>query len=120
MTFIPWNIATLAGVFVGGAIPDPTQFGLGVVFPAAMAGLAVALASGRREVAAAIAGAVLGVGISLAWDPAIGIIAGGLVGPLVAMALPGPPMVDRYPADPFPLGVPPERPGRLVDPDTGR
>jgi len=119
-TFVPWNLATLAGVFVGGAIPDPTQYGLGVVFPAAMAGLAVALASGRREIAAAIVGAILGVAISLAWDPAIGIIAGGLVGPLVAMALPGPPMLERYPADPFPLGVQPDRPGRLVEHDGDR
>ena len=39
--FIPWNLATLAGVLLGGAIPDPARFGLDVVFPAAMAGLAV-------------------------------------------------------------------------------
>jgi len=96
-TFIPWNLATIAGVFVGGAIPDPSRFGLGVVFPAAMAGLAVGLATGRREIVAAVVGAVLGVAISLAWDPAIGIIAGGLGGPLVALALPGTPMRVRLP-----------------------
>jgi 4-azaleucine resistance transporter AzlC len=112
-TFIPWNLATIAGVLVGGAIPDPSRFGLGVVFPAAMAGLAVGLASGRREIVAAIVGAVLGVAISLAWDPAIGIIAGGLGGPLVALALPGPPMQERYPGDPVPLGV--AHPERLID-----
>ena len=55
-TFIPWNLATLAGVVVGGAIPDPSQFGLDIVFPAAMAGLAVALVAGRREIVAAIVG----------------------------------------------------------------
>jgi predicted branched-subunit amino acid permease len=112
-TFIPWNLATIAGVLVGGAIPDPSRFGLGVVFPAAMAGLAVGLASGRREIVAAIVGAVLGVATSLAWDPAIGIIAGGLGGPLVALALPGPPMQERYPGDPVPLGV--AHPERLID-----
>jgi len=96
-TFIPWNLATIAGVFVGGAIPDPSRFGLGVVFPAAMAGLAVGLATGRREIVAAVVGAVLGVALSLAWDPAIGIIAGGLGGPLVALALPGAPMRVRLP-----------------------
>ena len=31
--FIPWNLASLAGVLVGGAIPDPRQFGLDVIFP---------------------------------------------------------------------------------------
>ena len=112
-TLIPWNIATIAGVLVGGAIPDPSRFGLGVVFPAAMAGLAVGLATGRREIVAAIVGAVLGVGISLAWDPAIGIIAGGLGGPLVALALPGAPMRERYPGDPVPLGS--AHPERAID-----
>jgi hypothetical protein len=31
---------------------------------------------------------VVGVAISLAWDPAAGIVAGGLIGPLVGMAVP--------------------------------
>ena len=63
--FIPWNLATLAGVLLGGAIPDPSRFGLDIVFPAAMAGLAVGLATGRREVVAAGAGAAIGVVLSL-------------------------------------------------------
>jgi predicted branched-subunit amino acid permease len=86
--FIPWNLATLAGVLAGGAIPDPTVLGLDVVFPAAMAGLAVGLMTGRREIIAAAAGAVIGVVLSLALGPAIGIIAGGLAGPLAGMAVP--------------------------------
>lgn len=86
-TFIPWNVATLIGVTIGGSIPDPARFGLDVIFPAAMGGLAVGLITGRRELVAAIAGAVLGVGIGLAWDPAAGIIAGGVIGPLVGMAV---------------------------------
>jgi 4-azaleucine resistance transporter AzlC len=87
--FIPWNLATLAGVLLGGAIPDPSRFGLDVVFPAAMAGLAVGLSTGRREIIAAGAGAAIGVVLSLLIGPAVGIVAGGLLGPLVAMALPG-------------------------------
>lgn len=87
-TFIPWNAATIAGVLLGGAIPDPSRFGLDVVFPAAMAGLAAGLATGRREVAAALSGAVIAIAVSLAWDPAAGIVAGGLVGPLVGMTVP--------------------------------
>ncbi len=86
-TFIPWNIATLVGVTIGGSIPNPTAFGLDVIFPAAMGGLAVGLITGRRELVAAIAGAVLGVGIGLSWDPAAGIIAGGVIGPLIGMAI---------------------------------
>lgn len=85
-TFIPWNIATLVGVTIGGSIPDPAQFGLDVIFPAAMGGLAVGLVTGRRELVAALAGAVIGVAVGLAWDPAAGILAGGIFGPLLGMA----------------------------------
>ncbi len=86
--FIPWNLATIAGGLLGGAIPDPTALGLDVVFPAAMAGLAVGLVTGRRELVAAGAGASIGVALSLAFGSAAGILAGGLIGPLVGMAIP--------------------------------
>jgi 4-azaleucine resistance transporter AzlC len=87
-TFIPWNLATLAGVTIGAQIPDPARFGLDVVFPAAMIGLAVGLITGRREVVAALGGAVLGVSVSLLAGPGVGVIVGGLGGPLLGMAVP--------------------------------
>jgi 4-azaleucine resistance transporter AzlC len=87
-TFIPWNLATLAGATLGGQIPDPARFGLDVVFPAAMIGLAVGLVTGRREIVAALGGAALAVVVSLLAGPGIGIIIGGLGGPLLGMALP--------------------------------
>ena len=87
-TFIPWNLATLAGVLIGGQIPDPSRYGLDVIFPAAMAGLAVGLVTGRPELVAAISGAVIGVAVGLAWDPAGGIMAGGLLGPLLGLLTP--------------------------------
>ena len=87
-TFIPWNLATLAGLTLGGGIADPRQFGLDVIFPAAMGGLGVGLITGRRELVAAIVGGVTAVAISLAWDPAAGVVAGGLLGPLVGVFAP--------------------------------
>jgi 4-azaleucine resistance transporter AzlC len=87
-TFIPWNVATFAGVTLGAQIPDPTRFGLDVVFPAAMIGLAVGLVTGRRELVAALGGASLGMVVSLAAGPGIGVIVGGLGGPLLGMAVP--------------------------------
>lgn len=87
-TFIPWNLATLAGVTLGAQIPDPARFGLDVVFPAAMIGLAVGLIAGRREVVAALGGAILGVLFSLMAGPGVGVIVGGLGGPLLGMAVP--------------------------------
>jgi 4-azaleucine resistance transporter AzlC len=88
--FIPWNLATIGGYLLGAGIPDPTALGLDIVFPAAMAGLAVGLMTGRREVTAAGAGAAIGVVASLALGPSVGIVVGGLVGPLVGMAMPVP------------------------------
>ncbi len=86
--FIPWNVSTIAGSLLGSAIPDPATFGLDVVFPASMAGLALGLMIGRREAVAAGAGAAIGVGLSLVAGTQVGIVAGGLAGPLVAMAIP--------------------------------
>jgi 4-azaleucine resistance transporter AzlC len=90
--FVPWNVATIVGAAVGSAIPDPSRLGLDVIFPAAMAGLALGLVTGRRDAAAAVAAAIVAVAVSLASDAAAGVIAGGLLGPAVAMLLPlGPP-----------------------------
>lgn len=88
VTFIPWNLASLAGVLVGGSIPEPEQFGIDVIFPAAMVGLAVGLMSGRREIVAAVAGAAVGVVVALVAGAAIGIIAGGLIGPAIGLLVP--------------------------------
>ena len=87
-TLIPWNLATFAGVMLGDAIVEPERFGIDVIFPAAMAGLAVGLISGRRELVAALAGASIGVATSILVSPTIGVIAGGLLGPLVGLAVP--------------------------------
>jgi hypothetical protein len=69
-----------------------------------MAGLAVGLVTGRRELVAAIVGAVVAVGLSLAWDPAAGIVVGGLVGPLVALVAPLPQRPGAEPQSIVPLG----------------
>ena len=103
--FIPWNLATIAGYQLGAAIPDPSALGLDVVFPAAMAGLAVGLMTGRREIVAAGAGAAIGLIASLLLGPSVGIVVGALVGPLVGMAVPlraG--HTELHPETPVPLG----------------
>jgi 4-azaleucine resistance transporter AzlC len=87
-TFIPWNLATLAGVVLGGQIPDPNRFGIDIIFPAAMMGLAVGLVTGRRELVAAVVGGGMGVLSALLISPAVGIIVGGLVGPAVGLLVP--------------------------------
>jgi len=88
-------------VLLGGQIVDPGQFGLDVVFPAAMIGLAVGLMSGRREVVAAATGAVVGVIVALLTSGAIGIAVGGIVGPFAGLLVP-----SRASHETAPLGTP--------------
>jgi 4-azaleucine resistance transporter AzlC len=87
-TLIPWTLATLAGVLLGGQIPDPSRFGIDIIFPSAMIGLAVGLLTGRRELVAAAVGAGVGVVVALLSSPAVGIIVGGLVGPAAGLLVP--------------------------------
>jgi 4-azaleucine resistance transporter AzlC len=118
-TFIPWNLATLAGVLLGAQIPEPARFGIDVIFPAAMIGLAVGLITGRRELVAAIVGGAIAVLVALASSPAIGIVAGGVIGPAVGLLVPG-----AIASESAPLGSPAsiERysmPGVHIDPEAG-
>jgi 4-azaleucine resistance transporter AzlC len=99
-TFIPWNLASLAGAVIGGQVEDPNRFGIDIIFPAAMIGLAVGLITGRRELVAAMVGALVGVGVALVSSPAIGIIVGGLVGPFVGLLVP-----DTQARETAPLGT---------------
>ena len=73
---------------LGAQIPDPGRLGIDVIFPAAMIGLAVGLITGRRELVAAIVGAGVAVGVALVSSPSIGIVSGGILGPLVALLVP--------------------------------
>lgn len=85
--YVPWNLGTLVGAVAGGAIPDPTQLGLDVVFPASMAALAVGLITERRELVAAVAGASIAVPAALLAGTGAGVVVGGLAGPAVALAV---------------------------------
>ena len=111
--FVPWNVATIVGFLAGEAVPDPRVLALDVIFPAAMAGLAVGLVSGRRELVAAVVGAVVAVGLGLAVEPSVGIVAGGLAGPLAGLAVPrrdpAVPEVDELSAEPASFAALPGR-----------
>lgn len=93
-TFVPWNVATIAGAVLGGELPDTVRSGLGIIFPAAMIGLATGLISGRRELAAAVAGGGIGVAVALLASPSIGIVAGGVLGPVVGFLVPARPEAE--------------------------
>lgn len=110
LTVTPWVVATAVGFAGGQLLPDPRSLGLDIVFPAAMAGLAVALVTDRRSLVAAVAGASIGLALALAIQPAVGVMAGGVAGPLVAMLIPDAREQERR-VDPDPLREPAAEPG---------
>jgi len=93
MPVIPWIGATAIGYLGGSLRPDPHVLGMDVVFPAAMAGLAVALITDRSALIAAVAGTAIGLVVALLVQPSVGVLAGGLIGPLIALFTPAPPAV---------------------------
>ena len=76
--FVPWNVATIAGWTAGSALPDPATIGLDVVFPATMAGIAVALVRDRAALVALLAGAAIVVVVAATVSPGVALLAGGL------------------------------------------
>lgn len=105
--FVPWNLATIAGHLGGQVVPDPTAFGLDIVFPAAMAGLAVGLVSGRREIVALAAGVTIALAVALTVDPRVGVVAGGVLGPMLGLAVRPPVGPAPEPVGPAPAPVGP-------------
>lgn len=85
--FVPWNLATLAGWLAGAALPDPATIGLDVAFPASMAGLAVGLVRDRAAFVALVAGSAAAVGSALLINASAAVMIGGLLGPLVGLAV---------------------------------
>jgi 4-azaleucine resistance transporter AzlC len=84
---LSWPIFTAIGVIAGQLIPDPAQLGLDVVFPAAMGGLAVKLATARPEVATAVAAAALAVVGGIVVGPAASIVFAGLLAPIAGLLI---------------------------------
>ena len=88
-TLIPWNVATLAGVTIGGAIVDPTPVrdrrhlpgrdGRAGRRPDHRPARARGGASRARRSASSS---------SLAVSPTVGVIAGGVLGPFVGLLVP--------------------------------
>jgi predicted branched-subunit amino acid permease len=82
---LAWIVATAAGFVGGQLLPEPEVLGIDVVFPAAMAGLTLALVVDRRTLVAAVLGGAIALAVALAVHPSVGVLAGGLGAPLVAM-----------------------------------
>jgi predicted branched-subunit amino acid permease len=85
--FIPWQVGTIVGYVVAGAV-DTYQLGLDVAFPAAMAGLSLGMVSGRRDVAAALGAVAVAIPVGLVGGASLGLVAGAVLGPIFGLAVP--------------------------------
>ncbi len=66
--YVCWQTGTLGGYLLGAAVPDPTRYGLDLLFPLTFLGLLVPMLSGRPAWAAALSAAALALA-ARAWIP---------------------------------------------------
>ena len=81
--YLIWQISTLAGMLLGALIPNPAEYGLGLVFPLTFIGLLMPLLKEQVNVVVAVFAAALTIAAALllpgSWYILIaGIIASGL------------------------------------------
>jgi predicted branched-subunit amino acid permease len=82
-----WILTSAAGYALGELIPDPERWGLDVIFPIAMGGLAMGfLSDATARLAAAIA-AISAVAVGLAWSLPLAVVVAGALSPIVARRL---------------------------------
>ena len=81
--FVTWNLATLGGALVGGAIPDPEELGVDLVFPLAFLALLVPLVRTRVELVVAVASGIGAYVVSQSLPGGIPIVVTGLGGSLL-------------------------------------
>jgi 4-azaleucine resistance transporter AzlC len=87
--YATWVGATLVGATVGGQVPDPTRWGIGLVFPLTFLGLLVPLLTSRVTLAVAAASAITAV-VTAPWLPGKGnVLLASLLGSVLGAALEG-------------------------------
>jgi 4-azaleucine resistance transporter AzlC len=83
--FVLWNLATVFGIVVGGAIGDPRRFGVDFAITATFIGIVVLAIRHRGDVAIAVLAALVAGGLALAGASTIAVITAGAVAPLIAV-----------------------------------
>jgi 4-azaleucine resistance transporter AzlC len=81
--FVTWNLSTLGGALIGGAIPDPEKLGLDLVFPLAFLALLVPLVRTRAELVVALVSGALAYVVAQASSGGVPIVVSGVVGSLL-------------------------------------
>jgi predicted branched-subunit amino acid permease len=81
--FLVWNVTTLAGALIGGAIPDPERLGVDFVFPVAFIALLVPLLRLRVDVAVAVVAGVTAWLLAKAAPGGLPVLGAGVSGALL-------------------------------------
>ena len=81
--FVTWNLSTLGGGLIGGAIPDPTKLGLDLVFPLAFLALLVPLVRTRVELVVALFSGALAYIVAQMSSGGVPIVVTGVGGSLL-------------------------------------
>lgn len=84
--FVVWNVATLLGTALGGAIGEPRRFGVDFAITATFIGIVVLGVRRRIDVGVALLAAAIAGGLALAGASTIAVIVGGAIAPLLAVA----------------------------------
>ena len=83
--FVLWNVATVIGIIVGGAIGDPRRFGVDFAITATFIGIVVLAIRHRVDIVIAVVAALVAGALALAGASTIAVITAGAVAPLIAV-----------------------------------
>ena len=85
--YLAWPTSGLMGALVGMALPDPTRYGLDLVFPLAFLGLLMAFIEDRKTAAVAVVAGLLAIASSQMLSGQWHILIAGLLASLGGIAL---------------------------------
>jgi 4-azaleucine resistance transporter AzlC len=83
--FVLWNVATLGGIVLGGAIGDPRRFGVDFAITATFLGIVVLAVRRPVDIVIAFVAALVAGGVALAGASTVAVITAGAVAPLIAV-----------------------------------
>jgi 4-azaleucine resistance transporter AzlC len=85
--YVTWALSGFAGALLGGVIPDPSQYGLDLVFPLAFLGLLVVFLKDRLDVTVALASGGLALLGALFLPGSWYVVIAGLLGATLGLLL---------------------------------
>ena len=83
--FVLWNLATVIGIVVGGAIGDPRRFGIDFAITATFIGIVVLALRHQEDIVIALVSALVAGALALAGASTIAVITAGAIAPLLAV-----------------------------------